>query len=220
MRLVRAAAGMAVDLRFAVRYVVRRPGVPAVLAGLFALSIGLATGMWAVIDAVALRPLPYRDGDRLVAVMEIHPERGLMAVTPANFLDWMNRVTSLQDATAVSSLEASVVGQGVAVRVIGSKVTEPFFELVGVPPVLGRGLNASDFQSGQRAAVIDHGLWSRLFQGNANIVGTTIVIDGLAHTVVGVMPRGFKTMGKAEIWVPWIMSPAERAERRFHLAGV
>jgi predicted permease len=211
---------MAVDLRFAVRYVVRRPGVPAVLAGLFALSIGLATGMWAVIDAVALRPLPYRDGDRLVAVMEIHPERGLMAVTPANFLDWMNRVTSLQDATALSSLEASVVGQGVAVRVIGSKVTEPFFELVGVPPVLGRGLNASDFQAGRHAAVIDHGLWSRLFQSNPDIVGTTIVIDGLAHTVVGVMPRGFKTIGKAEIWVPWIMSPAERAERRFHLAGV
>ena len=208
------------DFRIALRALARRPGVPAVLAGLFALSIGLASGMWAVIDAVALRPLPYREGDRLVAVMENHPERGLMAVTPANFLDWRERVRSLQDATALSSLEASVVGDGGAARVIGSKVTEPFFDLLGVRPALGRGLTATDFQSDGHVAVIDHGLWVRLFQSRPDIVGAAIVVDGSAHTVLGVMPRGFKTVGKSEIWVPWIMSPAERTERRFHLAGI
>ena len=115
------------DIRFALRMLARRPGVPAVLAGLFALSLGLASGLWAVIDAVALRPLPYRDGDRLVMVMESHPARGLMVVTPANFLDWEGRVQALQDVAGTGGLEASVVGHGAAVRVIGTRVTERFF---------------------------------------------------------------------------------------------
>src|SRR5438874_12915482 len=80
------------DVRFALRVFARRPGIPLVLASLFALGIGLASGMWAVIDAAVLRPLPYRDGRALVAVLETHPQRGLMAVTPANFLDWATRV--------------------------------------------------------------------------------------------------------------------------------
>ena len=208
------------DIRFALRVLVRRPGVPLVLAGLFALSIGLASGMWSVIDAVALRPLPYRDDRQLVAVMEQHPERGMMAVTPANLLDWKDRVSTLQDVTGLGGLEASVVAQGSAVRAIGSKVTERFFDLLGVTPALGRGLTAADFRSNDRVVVIDHGLWSRTFGSNRNIIGASIIIDGDPHTVVGVMPSGFKTIGKSELWIPWLMSPAEQTERRFHLAGV
>jgi putative ABC transport system permease protein len=211
---------IALDIRFALRVLARRPGVPLVLAGLFALSIGLASGMWAVIDAVALRPLPYRDDRQLVAVMEQHPERGMMAVTPANFLDWKDRASALQDATALGGLEASVVAQGSAVRAIGTKVTDRFFDLLGVTPALGRGLAAADFRSDSRVAVIGHGLWSRTFGSNPNIVGAPIVIDGDAYTVVGVMPSSFKTIGKSEVWIPWLMSPAEQSERRFHLAGV
>jgi putative ABC transport system permease protein len=208
------------DVRFALRVLARRPGVPLMLAGLFALSIGLASGMWAVIDAVALRPLPYRDGDRLVAVMEQHPERGMMAVTPANLLDWKDRVSMLQDVTGLGGLEASVVGQGSAVRALGTRVTERFFDLVGVAPALGRGLTAADFRADTRVAVIDHRLWSGTFAGNPHIIGASIVIDGEPHVVVGVMPSGFKTIGKSQLWIPWRMSPAEQAERRFHLAGV
>lgn len=208
------------DIRSALRALARRPGVPTVLAGLFALSVGLASGMWAVIDAVALRPLPYRDGHQLVVVMERHPERGLMAVTPANFLAWEGRVATLQDTAGMGSLEASVVGHGATVRVIGTKVTERFFDLLGVPPAIGRGLLAADFRSDGRVAVIDHGLWSRHFDSDRHVIGAPIIIDGEAHTVVGVMPRDFKTIGKSEIWIPWIMSPKERGERRFHLVGV
>jgi hypothetical protein len=141
------------DIRFALRMLARRPGVPAVLAGLFALSVGMASGMWAVIDAVALRPLPYRDGHQLVVVTESHPERGLMAVTPANFLDWAGRVTTLQDATGLGSLEASIVSHGEPSRVIGTKVTERFFDLMGVPPARGRGLVGADFRADGRVAV-------------------------------------------------------------------
>src|SRR5262245_64682219 len=121
---------IASDLRFALRIVARRPTVPLLVAGLFALGVGLASGMWAVVDAAILRPLPYRAGDRLVAVMETHPQRGRMAVTPANFLDWAHRVTSLQDVAGTYTIDVSVAGAGIPARVSGTKVTESFFELV------------------------------------------------------------------------------------------
>ena len=212
--------GTILDFRVAVRALARRPGVPAILAALFALSVGLASGMWAVVDAVALRPLPYRHAERLVVVMERHPERGPMAVPPANFFDWKDRATTLENVTGFGSLETNLEAQGAAVRVIGTRVTERFFDLLGVAPAIGRGFTPADFASGGRVAVIGHALWSRQFQSSPGIIGTAISIDGDPHTVVGVMPRDFKTIGHSEIWVPWLMSPAEQAERRFHLVSV
>src|SRR5437899_9984713 len=137
-------------MRFALRLCARRPAVPLLVAALFALGVGLASGMWAVIDAAVLRPLPYRDGAALVAVLEAHPQRGLMAVTPANFLDWSTRVESLQDVSGMYPIDVSVSGAGLPQRAAGAKVTERFFELWGVRPVLGRVLQASDFADGQR----------------------------------------------------------------------
>src|SRR5499426_298313 len=101
---------IASDLRFALRIVARQPTVPLLVAGLFALGVGLASGMWAVVDAAILRPLPYRAGGDLVAVMEVHPQRGRMAVTPANFLDWVHRVTSLQNVAGTYAIDVSLAG--------------------------------------------------------------------------------------------------------------
>jgi len=207
------------DLRYALRVAVRKPAVPVLVATLFALSIGLAGGLWAVIDAVALRPLPYREGDRLVVVLERHPERGSMFVTPANFLDWIDRVSTLQDVAGSSAIEANLTGRDAPVRAIGSKVTERFFDLLGVAPVRGRALGVADFRGEGRGVVLHYGLWQRQFHGDPDVVGAPVVIDGESYTVVGVMPRELKTIGQAEFWIPWIMSPEERGERRFHLVG-
>jgi predicted permease len=193
--------------------------VPLTIAGLFALSVGLASGMWAVIDAALLRPLPYRDGAALVAVMEVHPQRGLMAVTPANFLDWSTHVSNLRDAAGAYAVDVSLAGLGVPERVAGTKVTERFFELWGVAPVIGRVLQRQDFAARERVAVIGHALWRRHFGASAGAVGTAIRIDGDAYTVIGVMPSSFRTVGGTEIWIPWLMSAEEQRERRFHLVG-
>ena len=191
--------------------------MPLLVSALFALGVGLASGMWAVVDAAILRPLPYRDGHALVVVLETHPQRGLMAVTPANFLDWATRVTSLQDVAGLYSIDASVAGAGLPERVSGAKVTERFFNLWGVPPALGRALQANDFASDARVAVIGHGLWMRHFSAGSGAIGALLRIDGGAYTVAGVMPAGFRTVDNAEIWIPWVMSADERRERRFHL---
>src|SRR3989442_5225543 len=120
-------------MQFALRLCARRPAVPLLVAALFALGVGLASGLWAVIDAAVLRPLPYRDGRALVAVLETHPQRGLMAVTPANFLDWATRVKRLQDVSGMYEIEVSVSGAMLPARAAGAKVTERFFELLGAP---------------------------------------------------------------------------------------
>jgi len=207
------------DVRFALRVFARRPAVPLLVAGLFALGVGLASGMWAVVDAALLRPLPYRDGDALVAVLESHPQRGLMAVTPASFLDWSRRVTNLQDVAGTYAIDASLAGAGMPERVAGTKVTERFFDLWGVPPAIGRVLQPDDFALRSRVVVLGHAIWARRFGGDRRVVGAPVRIDGEPYTVVGVMPRSFRTIGNAQIWIPWIMSADEQRERRFHLVG-
>jgi len=207
------------DLRFALRGFARRPTVPLLVAALFALGVGLASGMWAVVDAAILRPLPYRDGAALVSVMETHPQRGLMVVTPANFLDWAAHVPSFEAVGGGYPIDASLSNVGPPERVTGTKVTDGFFDVWGVPPILGRALQPSDFASQQRVVVLGHALWARHFGSDRRVIGTPIHIDGEAYTVVGVMPASFQTAGHSEIWIPWIMSAEEKRERRFHLVG-
>jgi len=189
------------------------------VAALFALGVGFASGMWAVVDAAVLRPLPYRDGDALVAVMETHPQRGLMAVTPANFLDWATRVKSLENVAGGYAIDVSLSSGGLPERVTGTKVTERFFDVWGVLPAVGRVLQASDFTAHRSVVVLGHALWTRQFGGDPRVVGALVHIDGGAYTVVGVMPASFRTVGHAEIWIPWMMSADEQRERRFHLVG-
>ena len=82
--------------------------MPLLVAGLFALGIALAGGLWAVVDAALIRPLPYPHPERLVVVLESHPQRGLMAVTPANFGDWVDAVDSFEEAAGVLTSDVSV----------------------------------------------------------------------------------------------------------------
>lgn len=208
------------DLHFAARLSLRRPAVPALVAALFALGVGLASGMWAVIDAALLRPLPFKDGDAVVFVMEDHPQRGFMAVTPANFLDWSSRIESLEAVAATNAIDASIAGAELPQRASGSRVTERFFDVLGVPPAHGRVLQADDVAAGGRVVVVSDGLWTRVFGADPNIIGAPIRIDGEAYTVVGVMPPTLRALGGEELWTPWVMSEEERGERRFHLAGV
>jgi putative ABC transport system permease protein len=160
------------DIRFGLRGLVRRPAVPVLVATLFALAVGLASGMWAVVDAAILRPLPYMDGDALVAVVETHPQRGFMAVTAANFLDWTTRVESFDSVAGAYAIDASLSYGGPAARVSGTKVTERFFQVWGVTPVLGRALQPSDFAAQERVVVLGHALWAEYFAGDARIIGT------------------------------------------------
>ena len=208
------------DVRFALAVLRNRPAVPLLTAGLLALSVGLAGGLWAVVDAVALRPLPYPEAHQLVAVMESHPERGLMSVTAANFWDWSSRVRALPHVVGLGRVEGSLAGAGGPVRVVGTKVTQAFFDVMAVVPARGRAFGEVDFRGDGRVVIISDGLWERQFNRTPDVLGTTVLFDGVAHTLVAVMPRSFKTIGNSDVWLPWNMTESERAERRFHMVGV
>lgn len=208
------------DVRFALAVLRNRPTVPLLTAALLALSVGMAGGLWAVVDAVALRPLPYPEAHQLMAVMESHPERGLMSVTAANFWDWSGRVRALPHVVGLGQVEGSLAGPREPVRVVGTKVTEAFFDVMGVVPARGRAFGDGDFRGDGRVVIISDGLWERQFNRRPDVLGSTVLFDGVAHTLVAVMPRSFKTIGKSDVWLPWIMTEPERAERRFHMVGV
>ena len=96
------------------------------------------------------------------------------------------------------------------------RVTSRFFDVIGTQPRLGRGLVADDLGTSARPAVISHRLWSGLIGSSPDVLGTTIDVDGEPFTVVGVMPSGFRMPDDPDLWVPWVMTPSERSERRFH----
>lgn len=206
------------DILHAARATFRRPALPVLVILLFGLGTGVATSLWAVIDAAFLRPLPYPQGDRLMTVLEKHSERGVMAVTPASFLDWSERVREFQGAAAAFTTDASVStanGPGVVVPAMG--VTGTFFSVLGQAPAIGRVITPVDVAQRARVVVLSYRQWRTHLHGMADLTGASVRIDGEPFDVIGVMPDAFRLFDHAELWTPLRMTPDEWRERRFHM---
>jgi len=207
------------SVRAALRAFQQRPALSFGIVALYALAVGFAGGLWATIDATLLRPLPYPDPARLVAVIEQHADRGEMGVTPASFLDWSMATGAFDGVGGAYALDLSFATEGLPTRVAGASVTEGYFAAWQVPAALGRTLSADDFGTG-RAVVIDHAVWQEHYGGRLDVLGAPARIDGRVYTVVGVMPPTFRVPGTVHAWVPWVFSSDERRDRRSHLVGV
>jgi putative ABC transport system permease protein len=213
------------DLRYAFRGLPTARGTTAVAILCLTLGIGATALMLSVIDAAVWRPLPCPSPDRLVAVLEKHPQRGLMAVRPAAYFDWRDRAWWFE--RSAPQLDTSFVMAGQDRHVDGRLAGEGFLETWGVAPRLGRGFDAADYRQpnapdasiGRRGGVVilSDAFWQRQFGGGAGVLGRTLVLDGAAYTIVGVMPPSFHVIDRSDLFVPWILSAEDRAERRFHL---
>ncbi len=186
------------ELTFAAR-ALRRDRVPAAVAvACLALAMAAATTMFAVADAVIFRPLPCPAPDQLVVVSERHPQRGLMAVRPANFADWRGRAHAF---TAVSpAIDVTVNSPDDHRHLTARLVGADFFRTWGVPPRLGRAFAADDYRRavsgdffGQRGGVvvISNAYWQSRYGGDAAVLGRFVRLDSSAYEVVGVMPASF-----------------------------
>jgi putative ABC transport system permease protein len=199
------------DLRFAVRGLCRSPGFTAVALLTLALGIGATSAIFSVVDGVLLRPLPYADPDRIVTALH----GGRSPVAPANYLDWRAQ-SRAYDSTAAAQAwgpqrEATLYGRGRPEALRGLRVTADLFQVLGVAPLHGRTFAPGEDQPGAPATVVlSHRLWQRRFAGDPAIVGQTLVLDGTAHTVVGVMPPGFAFplfwLRNADLWAPLDLS--------------
>jgi predicted permease len=206
------------DLAHAVRRLARRPAFVAVATATLAVGIGAATALFSVAHAVMLRPLPYAHPDRLVTVWQQDLDRGqpFVEMSYPAFRDWRAANPVFEDLAGLPSTNQTwtLTGRGEPIELTGRLVTWSFFEVMGVPPALGRALLPEDDRRGAaRVVVLSHDLWRNRFGGDPRVVGTAIVLDGEPFTVVGVMPRGFAHPAGAEMWTPLVPGVSELAEQ-------
>ena len=212
------------NLRYAARGLRHQPGFALVALATLALGIGANTALFSVLDAVVLRPLPYGEPERLVAVFDTHPAQGRdhESPSPGNFLDWREKsrafeaMAAWQDGSGTGTLRAG--DEAIAIETV--KVTPDFFRVLAVPPALGRTFGARDergaafnvadrYSGGDRVLVISHRLWNARFGGDSGIVDRDIDLDGDRWRVLGVMPESFDApRTTTEAWIPWDIVPS------------
>jgi putative ABC transport system permease protein len=191
------------DLRYGARMLMKQPGFTLIAVITLALGIGANTAIFSVVNAVLLRPLPYSDAGRIVAIQELGPQGDRRQVTPANFLDWRAQNTVFAQLAAIRSRQSNLANDGQAERIETAVTSANFFEVFGARPQAGRLFAPADEQAGHAPVVVlSHRLWQRRFGGEANAVGQQLILDGKSYTVVGVAPPGFQYPNKTELWFP------------------
>ena len=212
----RAQAGRALtmllqDVKYAVRTLARTPAFTLVAVLTLALGIGATTAIFSVVHGVLMKPLPYRDPDRLANIwVDLGVgNQSLPAVSPGDFRDYQQR-SRLFDSFAAGSGPSLIGATGALAasdgreteRVDVTPVSANFFSLLGVDPMLGRHFVAEEeAPGGPQVAILSHALWARRFGADQSIVGRRIQLDGLPHTVVGVMPATFNLLLPAEAFL-------------------
>lgn len=194
------------DLKYAARTFAKNPGFSAIAVITLALGIGANTAIFSVVEAVLLRPLPYPDPDRLALVWGELTSRNINHF-PASPPDLMvyREMSQFEDVAGVFTVGLPLTGEGEPERVPAGIVTDNFFDVLGVKPLLGRGFeprdavffdqNANpDVAPPPNAVLLSHGLWQRRFGRDPDIAGKSIRLGGQAATVVGVMPAGFRLL--------------------------
>ena len=212
------------DIRYGVRGLRKRPGFTLVAVLTLALGIGANTAIFSVVNAVLLRPLQFRDPERLVMIWEDATFAGFPRNTPApaNYVDWKNQTQSFEDIAATHELTFNLTGDGDPERVSAYGVTANFFPLFGVSPVLGRGFTPDDDRPGApKVAVLSQGLWRARYAGDSQLINRDIQLDGEKYTVVGVMPAGFQFFeSDVRLWVPLALDAEDLASRGNHYLKV
>lgn len=202
------------DIHYGIRNLLKRPGFTLVAVVTLALGIGANTAIFSVVNAVLLRPLPYPNADRLVAVSENSLEAPDISVAYPDYLDWRAQQSVFEEMAARLPAGGVITGDNPE-RVIGRFVTASFFSTLGVQPSLGRGFTeAEDHPGGPSVMVLSHALWQRRF-GAADPIGRTINYNGEPWTVVGVMPAGFDFYGRTNISNDFLIPLGSLADQEF-----
>jgi ABC-type antimicrobial peptide transport system permease subunit len=201
------------DLRYAVRMLVKRPGFAAVAVITLALGVGANTAIFSVVNAVLLRSLPYSEPDRLVMIYENPGGNPRNHVNPRNYADWRDNNQVFERVAAWSTQSLNLTGAAEPERVIAAAVGADFFSVLGVNAALGRTfLSGEDAPASPRTAVISHGLWQRRFGSDASVLGQTLSLNGESTTVVGIMPADFRFPTQVELWIPLAFTPQQMAD--------
>ncbi len=223
------------ELRFALRSLVKTPGFTAVALITVALAIAANTAVFSLVNALLIRPLPFRAPDELVLLFEKFTAQGLdqIPVSAPEYLDYEKQLRSYDGIAAFNFADFNLTGGDMPERVQGAVVTPSLFPLLGVQPIKGRVFNEKEFGEGNDAVVVvSERLWRRRFNSDPQLVGTQVSINGRSFTVVGIMPAKFEfplplfgVQGgtfaeRADIWKPIAFTEQELKSRGSRSYGV
>ena len=221
------------DIRYGARMLQKNPAVTAVAILTLALGIGANAAIFSVVNTVLLRPLPYKDPDRLVALWENVPGQGRWRAAPANFFDWKKQSTSFEGIAAYGASTMTLTGNGEPEQLQGTHVSSGYFEVVGVAPAIGRMFLPDEYEVGKgHVVILGHRIWERRFGSANDILGKSVLLDGEPYTVVGVMAPGLyparpTTSGQIsfdeeseQYWTPMSFTAQWANVRSAHVLGV
>lgn len=195
------------DIRYAFRMLIKKPGLTAIAVLTLALGIGANTAIFSVVNSVLLRPLPYRQPDRIMYVFRMQPPIARSPVSVPAFRDFESQQKVFESFAAHYGETFNLTDGSTAERIIGGRVTANFFSLFGIQPERGRFLQESDDRPGsEHVAVISAGLWQRRFASNPSAIGSTIALNGTPYTIIGIAPLQFKFPNRVEIWTPALLA--------------
>ena len=209
------------DLRHALRMMSRQRGTTAIILLTLALAIGANTAVFSAVHTVLIRPLPYEQPESLVMLWEKRQAEGVMKnpVSAADYLDWARLATSFTVMAAFNEVTADLTGEGDPEKLPVGAVSPPFFQVFGVRPLHGRTFEEGEDAIGRnRVVVLGHAVWRQRFGGDAAVVGRTIMLNGIPHQVVGVLPPGVAfPQGEPQLFLPLILqTPDEPPSRVSH----
>lgn len=210
------------DMSHGTRSLCRRPGF-TIAAGLsIALGIGVTTAIFTVLNAAALRPLPYADADRLVWMTQILKKNSTDEVTlTPHFLEWRRQNQTFTDLAGYNYQTRNLTGLNEPMEALTARISASLLPLLGVQPVLGRNfLRQEDYKGHDQVAVLGHALWQERFGGNPNIIGHAIIVDGTPFSVVGVLPRDFVFPGPDQVQLITPLGKDEAAELQYKVGSI
>ena len=226
-RGTRIVEDFARDIRYASRALVQHRAFAVSVILTFALGVGAAAAIFSVVYGVLLRPLPYAEPHRLVALWEHYTPRGMdrNVTAVATFEAWRERATAFEEMAALVPAPVTVPGGDGPERIAGAEVSPGYFEMLGVQPLLGREFTEADAR-GAGVVMLSEGFWRTRLGADPQVIGRRIDIggrphtDGDAHEIVGVMPAGFEPpafgwLGRQDLWVPFVPTDENRSYGRY-----
>ncbi len=207
------------DIRYGIRSLLKRPGLAIIAIVTLAIGIGSNSAIFSVVNSLLIKPLPFPDLDRIVAIWEKMPSRSVARneVSMANYLDWRAQNQTFEQMGLYRWWSTNLTGVDSPERIQGFLVSANFLNVLGMKPSLGRGFSAEEDQPGKDAvANLTHGLWQRRFGSDPDIVNKTITLNGVTRTVIGVMPDGFNYPTGVEVLAPLALTPELARSRQNH----
>src|SRR5436190_6173034 len=207
------------DARYGIRSLLKQPAFTAIAVITLALGIAGNTVIFSAVNSLLVKPLAFPELDRMVAIWEARLSQGVERneVTMADYLDWRKQNQTFEQLGLYSWWTANLTGVEPPERIQGFLVTANFLDVLRVKPFIGRGFLSDEDQPGKEpVAILAYGIWQRRFGGDPNIVNKTINLNGVARTVIGIMPQGFNYPGGVDVIAPFTLTPDLAHSRTSH----